>query len=378
MNPDSRDRAFLSTLRLLYVEDEPEVREQTGRFLARRVKDLVCAADGVEGLTLFREQAPDLVITDIMMPRMDGLAMAQGMRELAPHVPIVVTTAFDQNVHLHRAIEVGVNHYVVKPVDSDQLERCLELCARQLRLERQAAALEAERQRLLHQESIGILAQGLAHDLNNLLQAILGWAGLARTLAEPGGKVANALAQMEVSEQQGKALAERLFLLNKTGFPQETGTLEGPLKEAVVEALAGSTVEVEYRLDGLDTLLHFDLVHIRQVFLQLTLNAREAMTERGRLRVSSERCVVEQGNPMAMLPGPCLHLTFQDEGPGIDADVLSRIWDPYFTTKHQFSKKGLGLGLAVCQAVLRQHRGALAVDSQPGLGSAFHVYLPLN
>ena len=102
---------------VLYVEDEPEIRNTTGIVLAKRFQKVLSAADGAEGVELFAREAPDVVVSDIRMPNMDGLEMIKRIRALAPETPVILTTAFTDTAYLIRAIELGVSAYVPKPID---------------------------------------------------------------------------------------------------------------------------------------------------------------------------------------------------------------------------------------------------------------------
>jgi two-component system, cell cycle sensor histidine kinase and response regulator CckA len=128
---------FLSTLTILYVEDDPDAREQLGMFLERRVGRLITAENGAAGLAAFCGQHPHIVITDIQMPEMDGLTMAQEIRRLDAAVPLIVVTAFEQTDYLMRSIEIGMDKYVAKPVNPDRLHAALLECADRLRDEKQ-------------------------------------------------------------------------------------------------------------------------------------------------------------------------------------------------------------------------------------------------
>lgn len=134
MNPtplqNSPPNNILDRLTVLYVEDDEEIRIELRLFLEKRVGRLILAADGLEGLQRFEEMRPDLVITDIRMPNMDGLSMSEAIRRLAPEIPIIVTTAYNDESFFLRAIETGVDHYVLKPVDSRILLESMHKCAR--------------------------------------------------------------------------------------------------------------------------------------------------------------------------------------------------------------------------------------------------------
>jgi DNA-binding NarL/FixJ family response regulator len=148
MMDDSPDSTYLKGLTVLYVEDEPETLAQATRFIGRRVGRVLPAANGEEGLAAFRFHRPQMVVTDIRMPGMDGLAMAQTIRELDPSVAVIIITAFEQTEYLEQAIRAGVDQYVVKPVQAERLEFALLSCAHRLRLaassQHPAAALTAE------------------------------------------------------------------------------------------------------------------------------------------------------------------------------------------------------------------------------------------
>lgn len=123
---------------ILYVEDDDDVREQLSQFFQRRCGKLIVAADGAAGLKAFHEHRPDLVITDILMPVMDGLVMAQKIRAVDAKIPIIVTTAFEQIDFMMRAIELGIDKYVIKPVKMDLLLAAVQDCARRMQLEEQS------------------------------------------------------------------------------------------------------------------------------------------------------------------------------------------------------------------------------------------------
>jgi DNA-binding NarL/FixJ family response regulator len=154
VSPEDPEVAFLKTLRLLHVEDDPGAREEIGEFLERRAGAVVTATDGEEGLAAYRAQPAQIIVTDIWMPHMDGLAMAREIRNLDPGVLIIVTTAFEDWDCLSRSIATGIDQYVLKPIQRTRLDFALLTCAHRLRLvasaRTSANSLDAdERQRLV-------------------------------------------------------------------------------------------------------------------------------------------------------------------------------------------------------------------------------------
>lgn len=134
---------------LLYVEDEAETREELLRLLNRRVSEVLVAENGSVGLELFRQHPVDLVITDIRMPVMDGLCMAGQIKELAPETQIIVTTAHNDAAFMLTAIEIGVDRYVLKPVETGQLLTAIARCVEVIELRRAARKHAAEREGLI-------------------------------------------------------------------------------------------------------------------------------------------------------------------------------------------------------------------------------------
>lgn len=140
-NNEDQDLDYLRTLIVLYVEDEDDIRDQLMLYLKRRCLKVYTAANGKQGLEAFHEHQPDIVITDILMPVMDGLKMSEYIKETRPNIPIIVITAFEEPRYFHRAIELGVHQYVNKPVKLNILEDALITSAHTLRVE---AELKAE------------------------------------------------------------------------------------------------------------------------------------------------------------------------------------------------------------------------------------------
>jgi YesN/AraC family two-component response regulator len=230
MTIDQADRTFLSKLNVLYVEDDPGVRGATTDFLQRRVGRLCVATDGVEGLEAFRRERPGLVVTDILMPRLDGLAMAEAMRAEAPKLPLVVTTAFELKEFLMRSIAIGVDRYVLKPVQPDLLDAALLHCAHQLRAEEelhQRYHLERQLQLARQREATGLLARGLAHDYSNLLQAILASVEAASRHCQSGSQAQLVLDVAQRYTGKAQSLEGQLLALGQQdGQVEEGGPLE--------------------------------------------------------------------------------------------------------------------------------------------------------
>lgn len=130
----------LKTLRVLYVEDDADIREELTSFLRRRIGELLIAVDGQMGVKLWEEQTPDIIITDIVMPKMDGLELSSIVKQQDPDIPIIVTTAFNEANFFLKAIDIGIDQYVLKPIATPQLLRAVKRAGQQVWQRKQLAA----------------------------------------------------------------------------------------------------------------------------------------------------------------------------------------------------------------------------------------------
>lgn len=150
MNPPANPpERLLKHFSLLYVEDDDNIREQLEQFLRRRVKEFFVAVDGAKGLEAYFEHKPDMIVSDILMPEMTGLEMAEKIKADNPEVPIIVTTAFNETDYFLKAIQIGIDNYVLKPVDTEMLQRALDKSARVLFQRRELATRKAEMEKML-------------------------------------------------------------------------------------------------------------------------------------------------------------------------------------------------------------------------------------
>ena len=237
--------------------------------------------------------------------------------------------------------------------------------------------LEEERIKAQKLESIGVLAGGLAHDFNNLLTIILGNLDLARIFSGSNPDAAEALNNATEAALRAGDLTRQLITFSKGGQPvKRVGSIARTVRDTVAFAAAGSGVSCAFDLPEDLPATEFDEGQLRQVIHNLVQNAREAMPGGGSLRVSGRAVRVEQNEVPGLAPGGYLRIAFSDSGSGIDRAHLSRIFDPYFSTKEMDSAKGRGLGLAVSFSIVRNHGGTITVDSVTGQGATVSIYLP--
>ncbi len=222
-------------------------------------------------------------------------------------------------------------------------------------------------------ESVGILAGGIAHDFNNLLTAILGNITLAKTYAGSASRSYGRLEEAEKASLRARDLTQQLLTFSRGGMPvKRTASIENLVRESAGFALSGARSRCEFSFPGDLPPVFVDPGQIGQVVHNLVVNADQAMADGGTVRVSGETVLLAAGEVPPLKPGQYVRICVADRGVGIPGENLSKIFDPYFTTK----RKGNGLGLATAYAIVRKHDGHISVESRVGAGATFHLYLP--
>lgn len=367
-----------SDITVLYIEDEYATREQVARVLSSRGYRLIQSENGQQGLEAYLKHIPDITLTDIMMPQMNGLEMARQIRKINPEAQIVCMTAFSETNYLIDAIDIGINQFVLKPIEFSRLLKALDHCHEMVNLRKRHRILEAENQRTRKMEAIGVLAGGIAHDFNNLLQVILGYVSLARMSADPSSRTAELLKIVENTSETARELGKRLLTFAKGGDALKQPDDLTPLIEAGLSTeLDGTNISYVTDIPRNLPLISFDASQLRLVIASLIVNARESMPQGGTLEVSVSAETLGANNVLAIEPGEYLHVIFKDSGTGIAPENMPKIFDPYFTTKQMGSQKGMGLGLALSHSIIRHHSGRIQAESNPGEGTTIHIYLPV-
>jgi len=231
-------------------------------------------------------------------------------------------------------------------------------------------------------ESLGVLAGGIAHDFNNLLVGIMGNAELARLDLSPATSAYDSVIQVELAAQRAADLARQMLAYSGKGrFVIQPLNLSKLVEEIarLLKVSINPNATVYYQLAPNLPPIEGDATQLRQVIMNLLVNASDALQEQeGFIRVSSGVIEVDQDyladtylSP-DLAAGQYVYLEVADTGCGMDAATLAKIFEPFFTTKFT----GRGLGLAAVLGIVRSHKGALKVDSQPGLGTVFRILLP--
>jgi PAS domain S-box-containing protein len=240
--------------------------------------------------------------------------------------------------------------------------------------------LEAQLRQAQKMEAVGRLAGGIAHDFNNLLAVIMGHSDLIKSVLRKGDALAHDVEQIRRASERAATLTRQLLAFSRRQFLQpqviDVNTLVGNLA-TMLRRLIGEDVQLELRLDPDAGRVSADPGQLEQVVMNLTVNARDAMPQGGRVILETAPVVLDHAFVAAhpgSTAGAHVRLSIQDMGCGMGPDVLAHLFEPFFTTKEP--GRGTGLGLSTVYGIVKQHRGYIDVVSEPGRGSTFAVYLP--
>ncbi len=233
--------------------------------------------------------------------------------------------------------------------------------------------LEAEVIKSKKLESLAVLAGGIAHDFNNILTAILGNLSLIEvSLARERSEISDMARQARKAAVRARDLVRQLQTFAKGGEPiRGAAAIDEIIRESAGFVLRGSQVGVRYHFPPDLWFADIDAGQISQVIQNLVINAKQAMPSGGRLEIACANVTKQGHDPLPLADGLYIRVTVRDQGSGMDDHTLSRIFDPYFTTK----ATGHGLGLAICHSIIRRHGGYITVTSEPGKGTEFVFYV---
>jgi two-component system, cell cycle sensor histidine kinase and response regulator CckA len=240
-------------------------------------------------------------------------------------------------------------------------------------------ALEEQLRQAQKMEAVGRLAGGVAHDFNNLLVGILGYSELLKKKVPPGD-LQRMTEEINSAAIRARDLTSRLLALSRRQVLQPRVLDFNALvrqTESLLRPVIGEDIHVEMRLDQSAGAVKADPAQLEQVVLNLALNARDAMPNGGTLAM--ETCNIEVNATFArqhpgLIPGKYVRLRVVDTGRGMSPEVMAKIFEPFFTTKQ--AGVGGGLGLSTVYGIVKQSGGCVTVESEPGKGAAFGIYLP--
>lgn len=368
---------------VLVVDDEPDLEVLITRRFRQQIRDremrLLFARNGVEALdTLARHPDVEVVLTDIRMPRMDGLTLIDKLQQTGHLLATVVVSAYGDMANIRTAMNRGAFDFLTKPIDFADLELTVARAARHAeglrRARAQAAKLQQQREALLRAEkteAFGKLLAGVSHELNNPLSILVINAFMlqeeAATAADP--ELSRKAGRIRLAAERCARIVRSFLAMAREQEVRRRAVGVAALIDGAMDMLADALRAdgIEWQCDvpaGLPP-VSGDADQLHQVLVNLVTNARHALHGAAgarRLRIS------------AIAADGMVELLVADSGPGIPAGLAGRIFDPFFTTRPVGS--GTGMGLAVSRGIVEAHGGSLDVAEDTGPGACFVVRLP--
>jgi len=403
---------------ILVVDDDPGGRYLKAHILRKHGYAVHEAGSAFTALARCRNDRPDLVLLDVLLPDVNGVDLCRQIKREFPTVAVLQTSAAITSAH-DRAIslEGGADAFLVEPIEPEELlatanallrmhaaeqalqrmnetletavsERTRELTEAYRRLESETAERRKAEQVLWHTQkldAVGQLTGGIAHDFNNLLAVVVGGLEMIRGALEsseqfPRAKVLRMLRTAEAATERGTRLTRQLMTFARRSTLQpETVMIDATIRaaEPFLRRALGEAISFRLSCDPALWPCRIDPVQFEAAILNLVVNARDAMPEGGDLEIATfnmtiERPVFERSGEVQ--PGDYVCIRVTDTGVGMDPDVASRAFEPFFTTKA--IGRGTGLGLSQVYGFIKQSDAHIALESVPGCGTTFQLYLP--
>jgi PAS domain S-box-containing protein len=238
---------------------------------------------------------------------------------------------------------------------------------------------DEEAKKLDHLESLGLLAGGIAHDFNNILTAVFGNVDLARMEIPETSSAGQALADSMGAIEQARHLTGQLLTFSQGGSPRISAHSIRDLLEKVCDVTVdGTSIKCDLALPEELWQAKIDQGQIWQVLVSILSNSKEAMPNGGNIRVEAENITVGQASVHSLAPGKYIQIQIHDNGAGISHSDLTKVFDPYFTSKDRGVNRGTGIGLSICESIMEKHRGQITLDSKRGVGTTVTLLLPAH
>jgi signal transduction histidine kinase len=374
--------------RVLIVDDDRDFADALAEYLSDAGYQIEFADDAGFAVERVKAFAPQVVLVDLRLAAASGIALIGELTDSHPHLLCVLVTAYADVDSAIAALRHRAYDFLRKPLVLSELEATLERAFDRLHLEAERERcealrreLEAQRSQFQRLETISTLAGGFAHQFNNLLTPLMGYAYMALGNVPADSVAASEIEEVIYAGSRAANLVQEIVAFSRQGDDEVVPVrYDTAVKEAVARLRRSipPSITVFEEIGGDDATVLGSPGQIQQMVMNLLINAQQAMAENGGvLRVALDSCHIDREAAKSyrrLDKGVYLHLTISDTGHGMDPATQERIFDPYFTTREV--GEGSGLGLSVAHGIVTGRGGEILVESEVGKGTTVHVYWP--
>jgi signal transduction histidine kinase len=361
---------------VLLVNDSQDYIDLLSAILSSDAYQVLAADGGQAALWLLGRARPDLIISDVVMPGINGVELCRRIKsnpEIADTPVLLVTALRYDDAGVLEGLEAGADDYLEAHAPIELLRKKVERLIAGFRESRERARLQQQLIQAEKMAALGQLVSGAAHELNNPLSSLVGYSDVLLGLPSLDAEARGWLETIRKEADRARRIVQSLLSFARQDKPRRAPVDVNDLLEQTLGLRAYemkvSGIIVERELSPLPRVLA-DAHQLQQVFLNIIINAEQAMQEAGRggtLRVKTEIIEAEQRQ--------CVAVRIGNNGPPIEKEIVSRIFDPFFTTKEV--GRGTGLGLSISYGIVQEHGGRIWAESEAGGGVTFNIELPL-
>ncbi len=375
---------LLKNFTLLYVEDDLETKEGMFILLKKYLKEIYCANDGEEGLSLYKDKMPDIVLSDIAMPKMNGLELSEKIKEINPNQNIILLTAFNETNFLKQAINIGIDKYIVKPVKREYLFNTLESIAKLLQSDIDKKNLENIIQVQSKVAAMGEMVSNIAHQWRQPLNVVSAIASGIRFDLEYDNVDKNKIvSSIDDILFQVNYLSQTIDDFRNFFKPDNSSMKQNfSIKNTILKVINLSKESFKSTfINIVPNIEDFEIYQNENQFVQVLINifnnAKDAFII---TNLPTDRYFFID----TKIKEDSIEIILKDNAGGIKEDVINKIFEPYFTTKHQSLGTGVGLYMSN-QIIQKQFNGTIEVSNQEfefdgkiHKGAQFKIILALN